>query len=191
MTANKCETILAATLKLLANKGFHGFSVRDVAKEAGVATGTLYLYFEDREDLINKLHDQIINRVSVELKKVHQRDLPLARQFKNLSLAFWQLFMFEPEMLLSKGQFDHMPPDLLHDLREHAKQELNLLFDFFSQGRASGELKDLPDDILFSLGFDPIFEIARKKLLGLIDVDDSTLEKIIAASWEAIAQKAG
>lgn len=186
---SKCETILAATLRLLANKGFHGFSVRDVAKEAGVATGTLYLYFEDREDLINKLHGQIINRVASELRATHQAGLPLKEQFKNLGLTFWQLFMREPEMLLSKSQFDHLPPDLLLNLHELARQELTPLFDFFLQGRTSAELGDLPDDILFSLGFGPIFEIARKKLLGLIEVDDVMLEKILGASWEAISHK--
>ncbi len=186
---SKCEIILAATLKLLASKGFHGFSVRDVAKEAGVATGTLYLYFDDREDLINKLHGQIINRVAAELRATQQHGLSLAEQFKNLGQTFWQLFMREPEILLSKGQFDHLPPDLLRSLNEVARQELTPLFEFFSQGRDRALLKDLPDDILFSLGFEPIFEIARKRLLGLIDVDDDMLEKIVAASWEAIAQK--
>lgn len=189
MMTNKCEAILGATLKLLASKGFHGFSVRDVAREAGIATGTLYLYFEDREDLINQLHGQIINRVASELRSTHQGGLPLQDQFKNLALTFWKLFMQEPDILLSKGQFDHLPPDLLRSLHAVARQELTPLFDFFSQGRASDELRELPDDILFSLGFDPIFEIARKKLLGLIDVDEAMLEKIIAASWAALSNK--
>lgn len=187
MLSNKCETILAATLKLLASKGFHGFSIRDVAKEAGIATGTLYLYFEDREDLINKLHGQIVNRVASELQATHQRELPLQQQYKNLALTFWRLFMCEPDILLSKGQFDHLPPDLLRSLYQVARQELALLFDFFAQGRASAELKDLPDDILFSLGFEPIFEIARKILLGLIEVDEAMLDQIISASWAALA----
>lgn len=187
MIINKCETILAATLKLLANKGFHGFSVRDVAKEAGIATGTVYLYFEDREDLINKLHGQIINRVAAELRATQQTGLSQEAQFKNLGQTFWQLFMREPEILLSKGQFDHLPPNLLRSLHEVARQELTPLFEFFSQGRERALLKDLPDDILFSLGFEPIFEIARKKLLGLIEVDEVMLEKIMAASWEAVA----
>ena len=187
MLSKKCETILAATLRLLASKGFHGFSIRDVAKEAGIATGTLYLYFEDREDLINKLHGQIINRVAAELQATHERGLPLRQQFRNLAHTFWQLFVREPDILLSKGQFDHLPLDVLRSLKQFARQELSLLFDFFSQGRASAELKDLPDDILFSLGFEPIFEIARKNVLGFIEVDDQTLEKIIEASWAALA----
>ncbi|HTF96581.1 MAG TPA: helix-turn-helix domain-containing protein [Cellvibrio sp.] len=185
---NKCEIILAATLKLLATKGFHGFSIRDVAKEAGIATGTLYLYFDDREDLINKLHGQIISRVAAELRTTYQGGLVLQHQFENLARTFWQLFMREPDILLSKGQFDHLPPDLLRSSQEAAKQELTPLFDFFTQGRASAELKDLPDDILFSLGFEPIFEIARKKLLGLIDVDEVMLGKIIGASWAALSK---
>lgn len=188
MLTNKCETILAATLKLLASKGFHGFSIRDVAKEAGIATGTLYLYFEDREDLINKLHGQIIYRVGTELRATHERELPLLQQFRKLGYTFWQFFMREPEVLLSKGQFDHLPPDLLRSLQAFARQELVPLFDFFEQGRASGELKDFSDEILFSLGFEPIFEIARKKVLGLIEMDEEILEKIILASWSALAK---
>lgn len=184
---SKCETILAATLRLLASKGFHGFSVRDVAKEAGVATGTLYLYFEDREDLINKLYGWIINRVAAELRATQQIGLSQEAQFKNLGQTFWQLFMREPDILFSKSQFDHLPPDLLRSLHDVAWKELTPLFEFFSQGRERALLKDLPDDILFSLGFEPIFEIARKKLLGLIEVDEVMLEKIMAASWEAVA----
>lgn len=186
MLTNKCEAILAATLRLLANRGFHGFSIRDVAKEAGIATGTLYLYFEDRDDLINQLHGRIINRVATELKATHQHGLPLQEQFRNLGLAFWQLFMQEPEILLSKGQFDHLPPESISNMYKVARQELPFLYDFFAQGRASGELKDLPDDILFSLGFEPIFEIARKKLLGRIEMSDDMLDKIISASWTAL-----
>ena len=184
---NKCDIILAATLSLLANRGFHGFSIRDVAKEAGVATGTVYLYFEDREDLIKKLHSQIIDTVGREVFSVPDQQSSLYQQFHSMCWNFWRLFKLQPDIILSKGQFDHLPLDLLHSRHEEAKVVLEPLFTFFLRGREQRALKDFPDEILFSLAFEPYFEIARKSLQGFVVVDDEMLEQIIRASWDSIA----
>lgn len=184
---NKCDIILDATLKLLASRGFHGFSIRDVAKEAGVATGTVYLYFEDREDLIKKLHSQIIETVGREVFFAMSRELSLYQQFHHMCQNFWAIFQRRPAMILSKGQFDHLPADLLRSRHEEAKVVLEPLFTFFVRGRDQQELKNFPDEILFSLAFEPYFEIARKSLQGLVVVDDEMLERIIRASWDSIA----
>lgn len=189
MTVNKCDLILAATLKLLASRGFHGFSIRDVAKEAGVATGTVYLYFEDREDLIKKLHSQIIATVGEEVFIVVEKDMSLYQQFQGMCRRFWSLFQQQPEMILSKGQFDHLPADLLRSRHEEAKVVLEPLFTFFIRGREQQVLKNFPDEILFSLAFEPYFEIARKSLQGFVTVDEAMLEQIIHASWDSIAVK--
>ncbi|EIK45495.1 hypothetical protein O59_002173 [Cellvibrio sp. BR] len=189
MTVNKCDLILAATLKLLASRGFHGFSIRDVAKEAGVATGTVYLYFEDREDLIKKLHSQIIATVGEEVFIAVEKDMSLYQQFQGMCRRFWSLFQQQPEMILSKGQFDHLPADLLRSRHEEAKVVLEPLFTFFIRGREQQVLKNFPDEILFSLAFEPYFEIARKSLQGFVTVDEAMLEQIIHASWDSIAVK--
>lgn len=189
MTVNKCDLILAATLKLLASRGFHGFSIRDVAKEAGVATGTVYLYFEDREDLIKKLHSQIIATVGQEVFIAVEKDMSLYQQFQGMCRRFWGLFQQQPEMILSKGQFDHLPAHLLRSRHEEAKVVLEPMFTFFIRGREQQVLKDFPDEILFSLAFEPYFEIARKSLQGFVTIDEAMLEKIIHASWDSIAIK--
>ncbi|MFC3116813.1 TetR/AcrR family transcriptional regulator [Cellvibrio fontiphilus] len=190
MSLNKCELILAATLKLLASRGFHGFSIRDVAKESGVATGTVYLYFADREDLIKKLHSQIIETVGREVFISVEKEMSLYEQFQGMCRRFWALFQQQPEMILSKGQFDHLPADLLRSRHEEAKVVLEPLFTFFIRGREQQLLKNFPDEILFSLAFEPYFEIARKSLQGFVSVDDTMLEQIIHASWDAIAVQA-
>ncbi len=188
-TGNKCDIILAATLNLLASRGFHGFSIRDVAKEAGVATGTVYLYFDDRDDLIKKLHSQIIETVGREVFFAADKDFSLYQQFHQMCRNFWNLFKQQPAIILSKGQFDHLPPDLLRSRHEEAKVVLEPLFTFFLRGREQRQLKDFPDEILFSLAFEPYFEIARKSVQGFVMVDDEMLDRIIRASWDSIAQK--
>ncbi len=48
----KRRAILDAAIKVFAERGFHGSRISDVAKEAGVAEGTIYLYFKGKDDLL-------------------------------------------------------------------------------------------------------------------------------------------
>jgi AcrR family transcriptional regulator len=48
--------ILNASLNLFVERGFHGTSTAEIAKSAGVATGTLFHYFKSKEELINRLY---------------------------------------------------------------------------------------------------------------------------------------
>src|SRR4051812_22112226 len=53
---DKRARILAAALKTFADRGFHGTAVPEVAESAGVGTGTLYRYFENKEALVNEVY---------------------------------------------------------------------------------------------------------------------------------------
>ena len=62
----KYEMILDAALKVIAENGFHGSQVSRIAKEAGVADGTIYLYFKNKEDiLISLFQERLGNLVSL------------------------------------------------------------------------------------------------------------------------------
>lgn len=54
----KYELILEAALKVIAENGFHGSQVSKIAKEAGIADGTVYLYFKNKEDILISLFQQ-------------------------------------------------------------------------------------------------------------------------------------
>ena len=51
------KDILDAALRLFASKGFADTSVSDIAAEAGMATGTVYLYFPSKEHVLQGLHE--------------------------------------------------------------------------------------------------------------------------------------
>ncbi|MFC3341276.1 TetR/AcrR family transcriptional regulator [Paenibacillus abyssi] len=52
---NKFELILDAAVKVFAETGYHGSQVSKIAREAGVADGTIYLYFKNKEDILVSL----------------------------------------------------------------------------------------------------------------------------------------
>ena len=51
----KTQQISQAVLGLVKQKGLAGVTMSEIAKEAGMATGTLYIYFKNKEELINNL----------------------------------------------------------------------------------------------------------------------------------------
>ena len=53
------DAILAAAQNVFAQKGFDGATIADIARAAGVASGTVYLYYESKIDLFAALNDQL------------------------------------------------------------------------------------------------------------------------------------
>ncbi len=55
MNDNKKEKILLAAQELFSDRGFHETTVEEIAKHAGVAKGTVYIYFESKEQLFKEV----------------------------------------------------------------------------------------------------------------------------------------
>ena len=75
MKANdKHEKILEAAVKVFAGKGFYNAKVAEIAREAGIADGTIYLYFKNKDDILISLFEEKINkiilRVQAEIQKI-------------------------------------------------------------------------------------------------------------------------
>jgi TetR/AcrR family transcriptional regulator, fatty acid metabolism regulator protein len=86
--SEKRERILQGALRAFAQNGFYNTRVSDVASEAGVADGTIYLYFKNKDDLLISLFEDrmewIIDRLRDELEAVDGGVLPRLRAFVNL-----------------------------------------------------------------------------------------------------------
>lgn len=59
-TEDKRKRILAAAVRVFARKGYFAARVSEIAKKAGVADGTIYLYFRNKEDILVKLFDEVM-----------------------------------------------------------------------------------------------------------------------------------
>jgi len=89
-TADKRGRILDAAIKTFAERGFHTSTVAEIARAAGVADGTIYLYFKGKEDLLLRLFDEKMTeltaqaRAEVEGQRTAQEKL---RRFIQLHLS--------------------------------------------------------------------------------------------------------
>jgi TetR/AcrR family fatty acid metabolism transcriptional regulator len=65
---DKRERILRAAVKVFARSGFHAARVSEVAKAAGVADGTIYLYFKSKDELLVSLFEDRVERLLTYLR---------------------------------------------------------------------------------------------------------------------------
>lgn len=71
----KRQALLDAAIKVFSLKGFHGARISEIAKEAGVADGTTYLYFKNKDDLLIKAVEDLFDRKLTEMeKRINQED---------------------------------------------------------------------------------------------------------------------
>jgi TetR/AcrR family fatty acid metabolism transcriptional regulator len=101
-SADKYESILLAAIRVFAHNGFFSSKVADVAREAGVADGTVYLYFKNKEDLLVSIFNYTIDEAietarkemeeaadpSAKIRKLAHLHLSLMGRDRNLAVVF-------------------------------------------------------------------------------------------------------
>jgi TetR/AcrR family transcriptional regulator, fatty acid metabolism regulator protein len=70
---NKETAILEAAVKVFAENGYHQSKISKIAEVAGVATGSVYLYYKSKEDIVLKIFDEVWLKLSKELEQTIQR----------------------------------------------------------------------------------------------------------------------
>jgi len=86
------DSIQSAARRVIARSGLEGASMAAIAEEAGVAKGTLYLYFRDRDDLVEHAADRHFDELLARMVEVLARKVPLRAGLRALiqtKLAFF------------------------------------------------------------------------------------------------------
>jgi TetR/AcrR family fatty acid metabolism transcriptional regulator len=66
---DKREAILRAAISVFAHNGYFNSKVADIAREAGVADGTVYLYFKSKEEILHSIFDRSVDRAVADARK--------------------------------------------------------------------------------------------------------------------------
>jgi TetR/AcrR family fatty acid metabolism transcriptional regulator len=93
--ADKRDRILTAAERIFARHGFFAAKVSDVAKEAGVADGTIYLYFKSKDDLLISLFERRMAQLNAALKEAIAGKPP-REQLRAFVRTYLQLVHDEP-----------------------------------------------------------------------------------------------
>lgn len=83
-SAEKRERILQAAISVFADKGFYDARVSEIAKAAGVADGTIYLYFENKDDVLISIFQDRIEKLLEILGEIAASDRKIEEKVRKI-----------------------------------------------------------------------------------------------------------
>nr|WP_237483235.1 TetR/AcrR family transcriptional regulator [Vibrio hippocampi] len=185
-TTDKRLQILEATKKTVASVGIQGVSMQKLAQEAGVATGTIYRYFNDKDHLLEELRYYVMSQMADAIQKNVDTKQPLKQQYRTMWLNIWCIAASNIDSLKARVQYDSIPLQDNQKARQHERKMFAMVDGLFTEGKKQGVFKDLDNEILSGLSLEVSVSLARKHILGIYQLEDNALEAAIEASWDAI-----
>jgi AcrR family transcriptional regulator len=88
----RIQTIQDAATRVIARNGMANATMQDIADEAGIAKGTIYLYFSDREDLVEKSFDCAISRLHGKVEEALARPGSFAERLRFMVMSKLEFF---------------------------------------------------------------------------------------------------
>jgi len=80
--------LIAAALKIVQEKGYNSLNCRDVSKEAGVTTGSLYKHFLSIDDIILMVNSITLNNIKQVMEQIVAQEKPVRETTMEICLAF-------------------------------------------------------------------------------------------------------
>ena len=164
----KREAILRAAIDVFADRGFFNAQVADVARAAGVAAGTVYLYFRNKDDVLIQLFERTMRDALVEARAAAANvtdpaerlrlfaHLHLARLGHDRTLAI----VFQVELRQSVKFMEQLSSSLLRDYLGHIRGA-------FADGQAAGRFRsDFNPTVAAKMFFGALDEMATNWILS-------------------------
>ncbi|MEI6753880.1 MAG: TetR/AcrR family transcriptional regulator [Paludibacter sp.] len=184
---DKVTKIYRAAIKVVNSDGFEGSSMAKIAAEANVSPATIYLYFENKEDMIKKLYIHLKSRLSSSYYSEEIELTPSKGTFRSLWLNHYQFIVDNKDEFSFLENFSNCP--LINKIEEINKLDFCSAIDaLFDKSRSIGILHNLKNDLLFSMLFSPINHLVKKINISNKQIETSELIDIFEASWRAIAK---
>lgn len=183
---NKVEAIFNASLKLILKEGIAGLTMAKIAKRAGIATGTLYIYFKNKEDLITamylKLRQDSVQRFLEGYDENEPFKIGIRKVWRNYLMH--RIKYYEESIFLEQY---YRSPYITKEHREFAESMKKPVHEIIRRGKEEMLVKaDIDDEMLFlsMLGF--IRELADEHVSGVYTLDDAKIEQAFNLSWDLI-----
>ena len=180
----KVTAIYAATVALVGEVGLAGLRMSAIAERASLASGTLYIYFESKEVLLNTLYKKIVLEGTIQVfEKI--RHLSIKKQFsilwestvrfryeRNAEIVFVDQFKYSPMMSEESNQ-----------ITEKFIAHLSYLLDL---GKKEMIIKNIDNNLLIPMLYGYADDLSKYLTLKGVKLTNTIIEETFTVSWDAI-----
>lgn len=182
---NKIESIFNATLSLVKERGLAGITMCDISKEASIGTGTLYIYFKNKEELLKALFTECrqksVQQYFAGLDEVDSFEEKMKKLFTNI--INYKREYFEVSAFLEQSY--HSPFVCITDLKKKQKA-LQPLFDLVGEGIKHKKIKDTDAELIISYMFGIIHEMVKKTYFSNKKLSPEVVEELYQMFWDGV-----
>ena len=141
--ADKYKRILDAAVRVFAEEGFHNAKIEDVAREAEVAHGTVYLYFESKDDLLISIFRENIRELTEYVKSEVQKETNAEDKLGKMIALQIELVETNPELTeLMLVEFPRTGRFLDNDTVSELAAYIDMIASILRKGIAEKAFKD-------------------------------------------------
>ena len=158
-TGGKYNAIIEAAVKVIAENGYHNSQVSKIAREAGVADGTIYLYFQNKEDVLVSLFRVKMGDFTASARQeLKHLENPHEKLAKLISLHFTMLEANRNLALVMQIQLRQSDAVIRKGIAAPLKDYLKIIEEIISQGMHTGSFRE-----------DVNLKLARHMVFGTMD----------------------
>jgi AcrR family transcriptional regulator len=182
-SVTRYDKILLSIIELAGTHGVHDLAMGKLAKHAGVAAGTLYHHFANKEDMIGKAYVFAKEQFSKYLLKDFYEDQQLEQGFRGIVRNMFDFFLDNPEIFGFIQQCERMPV-VPERFRTEAESMYKPAVQLLEQSIQAGLVKD----VSIRLGIDIVFGSVASAADSVLNGRNSDRDQIKAELEEFLMQ---
>ena len=139
------QQIMVAAKRVFSDKGFNKATMEDIAQEAELSPGTLYLYFKNKEELYASLSLRILQYLLIRVEHVNEeKDSGPEEKLKSLVDAMYDVYEFDPLIIInmfhlqSSETLKNLSPQLMEEIKMLSRKSLGSIAQIFKEGVENG-----------------------------------------------------
>ena len=186
------QQIMVAAKKVFTDKGFSKATMDDIANEAELSPGTIYLYFKNKEELYASLSLRILQYLQIRVEQVlNTPDLKPEQKLDAMMNAMYDVYEFDPLVIInmfhlqSSETLKNLSPELLAEIKNLSAKSIEGLATIFEEGIKEGIFVDKHpvalSDIFWALFSGVVLWMTSKKT---IDAKKDYLRPTLEIAYE-------
>ncbi|MEZ4661265.1 MAG: TetR/AcrR family transcriptional regulator [Caldilineaceae bacterium] len=169
--------ILDAAQRLILQHGYAGLSMRDLARDSGLAKGTIYYYFEDKEAIYLSVVERDLLNMQARIQEAAQTAGDCAARLQAVINAYFELAQANRSIFIARlREISGMENALRSLLQRHRHALMQPIADIIEEGQASGAFRPVNSEMVIISLFGMMNSFVTHRFL--IEQNDITPEVV-------------